>query len=219
MSASSLNPRPETASKYGCSRRAAGIFPQKFRASAREIGTAIVWTGGCMRIPRRGSSLTLAARRRSSIRPGYQWHDRHGAACRCESRCVRVERGDLHARGTWRAAIARLADVKAVGVTTIEMMPVAEFPALGGLRRCLPVCADLLRRHRMTSGLTDHAHSLGLGVILDVVYNHFDHPAVCTRHAQQHFAERYANEWGDALNFDGPDAEPVREYFARNAAH
>ena len=66
----------------------------------------------------------------------------------------------------------------------------------------------------------DHAHATGLGVILDVVYNHLG-PDGCVfgRYARSYFARVYENEWGDALNFDGPDAQPVRDYFASNAAY
>jgi maltooligosyltrehalose trehalohydrolase len=66
----------------------------------------------------------------------------------------------------------------------------------------------------------DHAHQLGLAVILDVVYNHLGPDGCVFRHyAPAYFAERYANEWGDALNYDGPCSAPVREYFGGNAAY
>ena len=57
----------------------------------------------------------------------------------------------------------------------------------------------------------DTAHAIGLSVILDVVYNHFG-PSGCVHRefAEQYFTKKYDNEWGDALNFDGADAGPVR---------
>jgi hypothetical protein len=60
----------------------------------------------------------------------------------------------------------------------------------------------------------------GLAVILDVVYNHLG-PEGCVfgRYAKAYYSSTYANEWGDALNFDGPDSVPVREYFTGNAAY
>jgi len=66
----------------------------------------------------------------------------------------------------------------------------------------------------------DRAHAAGLGVILDVVYNHLG-PDGCVfgRYAKAYYSSSYWNEWGDALNFDGPGAQPVREYFASNAAY
>jgi maltooligosyltrehalose trehalohydrolase len=66
----------------------------------------------------------------------------------------------------------------------------------------------------------DAAHRLGLAVLLDVVYNHLG-PDGCvfSRYGTAYFTDRYENEWGEALNFDGPDSGPVREYFASNAAY
>src|SRR5258707_387468 len=66
----------------------------------------------------------------------------------------------------------------------------------------------------------DRAHAAGLGVILDVVYNHLG-PDGCVlgRYASAYFAKHYANEWGDGLNYDGPRSSHVREYFVSNAAY
>jgi maltooligosyltrehalose trehalohydrolase len=66
----------------------------------------------------------------------------------------------------------------------------------------------------------DRAHGLGLAVILDVVYNHLGpEGAYLSSFAQAYFSDRYPNEWGEALNFDGPDSGPVREFFVSNAAY
>ncbi len=66
----------------------------------------------------------------------------------------------------------------------------------------------------------DRAHALGLGVILDVVYNHLGPSGNYLRaFAPAYFSQRYDNEWGDAINFDGADAAPVREYFTANAGY
>ena len=64
------------------------------------------------------------------------------------------------------------------------------------------------------------AHSLGIGVILDVVYNHFGPEGNYLRvFSDEYFTDRYENEWGDSLNFDGPNSEPVREFFITNARY
>ena len=124
--------------------------------------------------------------------------------------------------GTWLAALDRLPALADLGITTIEMMPVAEFAGRRGWgydgvdlfapshRYGVP---DDLRR------FVDVAHRLGLGVILDVVYNHFgpDGNFLC-HFAPSYFATRYANEWGDAVNFDD-NAAPVRELMFANAAY
>jgi maltooligosyltrehalose trehalohydrolase len=66
----------------------------------------------------------------------------------------------------------------------------------------------------------DRAHEIGLGVILDVVYNHLG-PDGCVfrRYSESYFSTRYPNEWGDPLNFDDEASAPVREYFTSNAAY
>jgi maltooligosyltrehalose trehalohydrolase len=103
------------------------------------------------------------------------------------------------------------------------MMPIAEFPGrfgwgYDGVNLFAPTRLygrpDDLRR------FVDRAHGLGLAVILDVVYNHFGPDGNYLRSfAPAYFSTRYANEWGEALNFDGPDAGPVREYFIANAGY
>src|SRR5437667_221040 len=73
---------------------------------------------------------------------------------------------------------------------------------------------DDLRRY------VDRAHALGIGVILDVVYNHLGPTGNYLRvFSPSYFTNRYENEWGDAINFDGPDAGPVREFFTANAGY
>src|SRR5262249_51552226 len=65
----------------------------------------------------------------------------------------------------------------------------------------------------------DRAHALGMGVILDAVYNHFGPDGnYVAQFAREYFTDRHDNEWGDAINFDGPGSESVREFFRTNAA-
>ena len=125
--------------------------------------------------------------------------------------------------GRWDAASEQLDELAAAGVTTIEMMPVADFPGrfgwgYDGVDLFAPTRLygrpDDLRR------FVDRAHAAGLGVILDVVYNHVGPNGSCLEaFAADYFTDRYANEWGRAINFDGPDAAPVREFFLANAAY
>jgi maltooligosyltrehalose trehalohydrolase len=124
--------------------------------------------------------------------------------------------------GTWAAAAHELPELAAAGVTVIELMPVAEFPGrfgwgYDGVFPFAPTrlygTPDDFRR------FVDRAHAVGLGVILDVVYNHLGPDGdVLRRYAPEYFTDRYANEWGDALNFDGAGSAAVREFFAANAA-
>lgn len=131
--------------------------------------------------------------------------------------------GTFTPEGTWRAAAEQLEELARVGITTIEMMPVAEFPGefgwgYDGVDLFAPThlygAPDDLR------AFIDRAHSLGLGVILDVVYNHFGPEGNYLRvFSDDYFTERYENEWGDAINFDGPKAAPVREFFITNGRY
>jgi maltooligosyltrehalose trehalohydrolase len=131
--------------------------------------------------------------------------------------------GTFTRAGTWAAAQEQLPELAALGVTVIEMMPVADFPGrfgwgYDGVNLFAPTrlygSPDDLRR------FVDRAHALGIGVILDVVYNHLGPDGnYLKQFAEAYFTDRYKNEWGEALNFDGPDAGPVREFFIANAGY
>jgi maltooligosyltrehalose trehalohydrolase len=131
--------------------------------------------------------------------------------------------GTFTTAGTHAAAAERLADLRDLGVTVIELMPLAEFPGrfgwgYDGVDLWAPTRLygrpDDLRR------FVDTAHGLGLGVILDVVYNHVGPDGnYLARFSADYFTDRYANEWGAALNFDGENAGPARELFVENAAY
>lgn len=131
--------------------------------------------------------------------------------------------GTFSAEGTWSAAAAALPWLAELGVTVLEIMPVGEFP--GGFGWGYDV-AHFFAPTRLYGtpddmrAFIDRAHRLGLGVILDVVYNH----AACVgcflpAFSRAYFSRRYASDWGNALNFDGDDAAPVREYFRANAEY
>jgi maltooligosyltrehalose trehalohydrolase len=131
--------------------------------------------------------------------------------------------GTFTPEGTYAAAVPQLAALRDLGVTVIELMPLAEFPGrfgwgYDGVAPWAPShlygTPDDLRR------LIDAAHRTGLGVILDVVYNHLGPDGNYLSTFSPHYvSSKYKNEWGDALNFDGESAQPVREYFIENAAY
>jgi len=130
--------------------------------------------------------------------------------------------GTFTAEGTWRAALEHLAALAELGITTIEMMPVAEFAGrrgwgYDGVNLYAPShlygTPDDLRR------FVDRAHRLGLGVILDVVYNHFGPDGnYLSRYSPRYFSTRHTTEWGQTINFDD-DAAAVREFVTANAAY
>jgi maltooligosyltrehalose trehalohydrolase len=131
--------------------------------------------------------------------------------------------GTFTADGTWRAAEERLRHLKDAGVTTIEMMPVAEFPGrfgwgYDGVELWAP--SRLYGQPDDLRHFIDAAHRLELAVLLDVVYNHLGPSGNYLKEfSLDYFTDRYENEWGEALNFDGPGSAPVREFFSLNAAY
>ncbi len=131
--------------------------------------------------------------------------------------------GTFTETGTYAAATERLADLRDLGVTLIELMPLAEFPGrfgwgYDGVDLWAPT--RLYGRPDDLRGFVDAAHRLGMGVILDVVYNHVGPDGnYLARFSADYFTDRYANEWGAALNFDGDNAGPARELFVENAAY
>ncbi len=131
--------------------------------------------------------------------------------------------GTFTRAGTWRAAAARLPRLRDVGVTVVQMMPVAEFAGdfgwgYDGVQWFAPfhgygTPADL--QH-----FVDTAHGLGLAVILDVVYNHLGPSGnYLPKFSQWYGSRRYANEWGDALNFDDAHSAGMRELVLSNVAY
>jgi maltooligosyltrehalose trehalohydrolase len=131
--------------------------------------------------------------------------------------------GTFTPAGTWDAATRELEELARLGITVIEVMPVAEFPGrygwgYDGVGLFAPTrlygSPDDFRR------FVDRAHGLGLGVILDVVYNHFGPDGCYLRVFSDHyFSDRRVTEWGEALNYDGPRSGPVREFVVANAAY
>lgn len=131
--------------------------------------------------------------------------------------------GTFTKEGTYRAAARQLAELKQLGITVIELMPVADFPGrfgwgYDGVNLWAPT--RLYGSPDELKHFIDTAHGLGLGVILDVVYNHFGPDGNYLKcFSTEYFTDRYENEWGEAINFDGPSAAPVREFFVQNARY
>jgi maltooligosyltrehalose trehalohydrolase len=125
--------------------------------------------------------------------------------------------------GTWAAAQEQLHELAAGGISLIELMPVADFPGrfgwgYDGVSMYAP--SWLYGRPEQMRQFINTAHELGIGVILDVVYNHLGPDGNYLREfSPYYFTDRYENEWGDPINFDGENSEPVREFFLANAAY
>lgn len=128
--------------------------------------------------------------------------------------------GAFTPQGTFRSAIERLSYLRELGVTAIEIMPIADFPGgrnwgYDGVLIYAPAQAygtpDDLR------ALVDAAHREGLAVLLDVVYNHFGPDGnYLGAYGSEYFCKRHHTPWGDGFNFDDKGNGPVREFFLGN---
>jgi maltooligosyltrehalose trehalohydrolase len=131
--------------------------------------------------------------------------------------------GTFTRTGTFAAAELRLDELARLGITALELMPVADFPGRRGwgYDGVLPFAPDsVYGRPEALKHLIDAAHARGLMVLLDVVYNHFGpEGAYLHGYARSFFTSRHRTPWGDAMNFDGPGAALVREFFIQNALY
>jgi maltooligosyltrehalose trehalohydrolase len=130
-----------------------------------------------------------------------------------------VHVGAFTPAGTFEAIIPHLARLVDLGVTAIELMPVAEFPGsrnwgYDGVHLFAP--QSTYGGPRGLRRLVDAAHAAGLSVVLDVVYNHLGPEGNYLAEFGPYFTDRYSTPWGMALNFDGPDAGGVRRHFTEN---
>jgi maltooligosyltrehalose trehalohydrolase len=131
--------------------------------------------------------------------------------------------GTFTAEGTYAAAAERLESLSQLGVTLIELMPVADAPGrfgwgYDGVNLWAP--NRLYGRPDDLRRFVAAAHAVGIGVILDVVYNHIGpNENYLGAFSPDYFTDRYQNEWGDAINFDGNNAAPSREFFIENAGY
>jgi maltooligosyltrehalose trehalohydrolase len=134
-----------------------------------------------------------------------------------------VHVGTYTREGTFAALERELPEIARAGMTTIEIMPVNDFPGRFGWGYdgvCLFAPARTYGRPDDLRRLVDRAHGLGLAVILDVVYNHVGPDGNFLREfSDTFFTSRYKNEWGEAINFDGPGSDGVREFVVENAGY
>jgi maltooligosyltrehalose trehalohydrolase len=130
--------------------------------------------------------------------------------------------GTFTREGTWRAALRELPALAELGVTTLELMPVAEFDGQRGWGYdgvCQFAPTHLYGRPDDLRALVDGSHQLGLAVILDVVYNHLGPSGnYLPRFTRRYISTRYQNEWGAPVNYDD-DAAGVRELIVANASY
>lgn len=154
----------------------------------------------------------------------YRWNDSAWRGLGIEGQVIyELHLGTFTEEGTWSAAARELKELADFGFTVVEVLPVAEFPGRFGWGYD---GVDLFAPTRLYGSpddfrlFVDQAHSLNLAVILDVVYNHFG-PAdnYLGQFSDDFVSRRHHTEWGDAVNFDGENSGPVREFFISNAGY
>ena len=152
----------------------------------------------------------------------FQWKDGGWRGLRREGQVLyEMHVGTFTPEGTWRAAATQLPALADLGITAVEMMPVADFPGSFGWGYD---GVDLFAPTRLYGtpddlrAFIDAAHGLGIGVLLDVVYNHLGPDGnYLSDFSPDYFTDKYENDWGRAINFEGPPA--ARAHFVSNAAY
>ena len=130
--------------------------------------------------------------------------------------------GTFTREGTFEAVISHLDELKDLGVTALELMPVAQFP--GGRNWGYDGVYPFAVQNSYggpwgLKTLVNACHCKGLAVVLDVVYNHLGPEGNYLWDYGPYFTDRYKTPWGSAVNFDGPESDPVRQYFIENALY
>lgn len=145
---------------------------------------------------------------------GRPWH---------EAVIYELHVGAFTPQGTFAGVEQRLDHLRSLGVTAIELMPVADFPGARnwGYDGVLPYAPDAsYGRPEDLKRLVQAAHERGLMIFLDVVYNHFGPDGnYLHAYAPQFFTERHQTPWGAAINFDGDHSRTVRDFFVHNALY
>ncbi|MFC1920072.1 malto-oligosyltrehalose trehalohydrolase, partial [Chloroflexota bacterium] len=130
--------------------------------------------------------------------------------------------GTFTQKGTFEAIIPHLDELRVLGITAVELMPIAQFPGSRnwGYDGVYPFAVqDSYGGIRGLKKLVNACHQRGLAVVLDVVYNHLGPEGNYLGEFGPYFTERYHTPWGPALNFDGPYSDEVRRYFIQNALY
>ncbi len=154
----------------------------------------------------------------------FLWTDEHWKGAGKEGQVLyEMHIGTFTREGTWGAAARELAELSRLGVTLLEVMPVGDFPGrfgwgYDGVNLFAPT--RLYGKPDDFRSFVNEAHAVGVGVILDVVYNHIGPDGnFLNEFSADYFTDKYKTDWGAALNFDGENCAPVREFFLSNAGY
>ncbi|MBN1306421.1 MAG: malto-oligosyltrehalose trehalohydrolase [Chitinispirillaceae bacterium] len=161
-----------------------------------------------------GPSMVVDRRR-------FSWSDHGLRRRRLEDYIIyEMHVGTFTAEGTFAAAIDRLPELVELGITAVEIMPVAQFPGTRnwGYDGVYPFAVQW--SYGGADGLkyfVNECHCLNLAAVLDVVYNHLGPEGNYLRDFAPYFTDRYRTPWGESLNFDGPYSDGVVAFFIANA--
>lgn len=159
------------------------------------------------------------------IDPGsFQWTDAGWQGMSIHRQIIyEIHIGTYTPEGTWESARQWLEAMASTGITVVELMPVADFPGRFGWGYD---GVDLFAPSRLYGSpddmrrFVDSAHALGIGVLLDVVYNHLGPVAnFLGEFSDWYFSGTNITDWGKAINYDGENSRPVREFFLANAVY
>jgi maltooligosyltrehalose trehalohydrolase len=154
----------------------------------------------------------------------FEWTNTNWPGVRLKGQVIyEMHIGTFTREGTWESASRELEELARVGITLIEVMPIHEFPGsfgwgYDGVDLFAPAhlygTADDFRR------FVDRAHAFQIGVILDVVYNHFGPDGNYLRQfSEDYFTDKHITDWGEAINFYAENSAPVREFVIANAGY
>ncbi|MGD9724175.1 MAG: malto-oligosyltrehalose trehalohydrolase [Pirellulales bacterium] len=153
----------------------------------------------------------------------YRWRDTAWRGLPLHGQVLyELHLGTFTREGTWRAAAGHLPRLKELGVTLVEVMPVAEFAGeygwgYDGVDLFAPT--RLYGRPDDFRAFVDAAHQAGLGVILDVVYNHFGPTGNYLGQYSKNYLSHHGTDWGESVNYDGENSAAVREFVVSNAGY
>jgi len=153
--------------------------------------------------------------------PAFPWEDQGWSGILLRDYVLyELHVGAFTPGGTFEAVIPHLEELKGLGITAVELMPVAQFPGNRnwGYDGVYPFAAqDSYGGPAGLKTLVNACHQKGLAVVLDVVYNHLGPEGNYLRDFGPYFTDRYQTPWGEAVNFDGAHSDEVRRFFVENA--
>jgi maltooligosyl trehalose hydrolase (EC 3.2.1.141) len=153
----------------------------------------------------------------------YQWEDRLWESITLQSMIIyELHVGTFTPAGTFEVIIPRLQDLGFLGINTIEIIPVAQFPGernWGYDGTYLFAVQNSYGGPDAFKNLVNACHQQEVAVILDVVYNHLGPEGNYLEEFGPYFTDHYKTPWGKAINFDGADSDEVRNFFIQNALY